>query len=261
MEVAYYVVLALASIVAYALGLWVGRRGKRAAIVGYVLLLTLLLGKAWLNHNPATEFALFPWPDYAFFQSYAVFPLALACLGLATGLLQPGPNRRAVVVLAGFVFLVSLWTERWVVLDPDTSSKSEAMHDHHCLQTTTYSCGPAASVSVLSVVGHRSTEGEMMGLCATPAYGGTSMFRIYRGLRLRLPEDYDVRIVDGDPEALWERGDPAVISVRKIHVVAVRFEGDKAVVLDPASPSPQHLDRAAFEERFGGPAVVVSRRR
>jgi len=259
MEVLYYGTLAVTTATAFLLGRYVGSRGKGAAILGYVVLVALLLGKAVLNHNPAWEFRLFPWPDYVFFQSYGVFPLALACLGLASGLLPRGPNRRAVTILAAFVFLVSLWTERWVVIEPDTSSDATAQENHHCVQTTSYSCGPAACVSLLSCWGIGATEGEMMGLCSTPRYGGTSLFRICRGLRAKLPDSFDVRIVDGDPDRLRALGVPAIISVHKVHVVAAYWTAAGAVVLDPGQGEPEAITMEQFRERFGGPAVVAVR--
>ena len=257
MEMLYYAVLAVLSATAFLLGRWTGRRGRTAAILGYGLLLVLLLAKALLNHNPHWEFALFDGPDYVYFQSYGVFPLALACLGLASGLLPPGPNRRAVAILAGFVFLVSLWSERWIILEPDTSSEATASEAHHCVQSTIYSCGPAACVSLLSCWGVPATEGEMMGLCATPAYDGTSLFRICRGLRLKLPDRFSVRIVDGDPDRLRALGVPAIVSVHKVHVVALEWTEDGAIVLDPAQAEPEPISMQQVRERFGGPAVVA----
>jgi len=259
MELLYYATLVLASPTVFFLGRWVGGRGRRAAVVGYAVLVVLLLGKALLNHHPHWEYRLFPHADYVFFQSYGVFPLALGCLGLACGLLPRGRNRRAVGILAAFVFAVFLWNERWVVLEPDTSSEATALAGHHCPQTTSYSCGPAACVSLLSCWGIRATEGEMMGLCSTPAYGGTSLFRICRGLRLKLPRKFDVRIVDGDPDRLRELGVPAIISVRRVHVVAAYWTDDGAVVLDPGRSEPERVSMREFRKRFGGPAVVALR--
>ena len=256
----YYLLLLVVNAMSFALGLLVGRRGRRTAIAGFVMLLALLLCKAVLNHNPVWEFALFPWPDYIYFQSYLMFPLALGCLGLAAALLPQERNRRAVWVLAGFLFAVSMWTERWIVVEPDTSSAEVATMDRHCIQSTAYSCGPAACVSLLAHWGVAATEGEMMGLCRTPAYGGTSLFRICRGLRLRLGEGYDVRIVDGDLDSLRAGGVPAIVSVHKVHVVTLRFDGDELVVLDPAAVGPERIDLEESRHRYGGPAVIVTAR-
>lgn len=256
----FYFLLAFLSLLFLALGLLVGRGGRRRALAAYVALLVLLLGKAVLNHNPHWEFALFPWPNYIFFQSWLVYPFALVCLGLAAGLLPRGRNRTAVLVLAAFCFAVSLWTERWIVLDP-VDSLVVATPEHHCEQSTTWSCGPAACVSLLSYWGVEATEGEMMRLCKTPRWGGTSLFRICRGLRLKMPRrHFDVRIVDGDPERLRDLGVPAIVSVKKVHVVAVRFDGDRVVVHDPGFPDPREMTFDRYREEYGGTAVVVEQR-
>jgi hypothetical protein len=257
-ETLYYLVTAVLSAAAFAAGLAVGRSGHRRALVAYGVLLALLLFKGALNLRPDWEFALFPWSDYIYFQSYLGFPLGLACLGLAVGLLPRGRNRRAVAVLAAVFFAVSLWTERWILVAPDGSSTQTADGDHHCFQTTSYSCGPAACVSLLSYWGLDATEGEMMRLCRTPPYGGTSLFRICRGLRLKLAGlPFRVGIVHGDPERLRARGVPAIVTVRKVHVVTVQFEDDRVVVHDPAWNRVERLTFDDYRRRYGGHAVVV----
>jgi hypothetical protein len=253
-----YAIAALLSVLAFLAGVLAGRH---RALVGYVVVLALLLSKAVLNHRPDWEFALFAWEGYEYFQGYLVYPLGLACLGIAVGWLKPGRNRRAVAILAAFLFAVSLWNERWVVLEPDTSSPARASVNHHCVQTTVYSCGPAACVSLLSYLDIETTEGEMIGLCRTPAYGGTSLFRIVRGLRRKLPSaSYEVRIVDGDPDSLRALTDLAIVTVHKVHVVAVHFDGEEVDVHDPAKALPERLSFAEYRERFGGSAVAITPR-
>ncbi|MDH3590263.1 MAG: cysteine peptidase family C39 domain-containing protein [Planctomycetota bacterium] len=252
-----YALIAVLGLLAFALSWRLGRRGKRAVLAGYVVLLSVLLFKAVLHQRPDWEFTLFPSPLYVAYQSWVFFPVALACLGLATGLLT-GRNRRAVFALAVFVWLVSLWTERWLVLEPDISSRERADANHHCAQTTWYSCGPAASVSLLSLWGIRATEGEMMGLCRTPPYGGTSLFRIAAGLNRKLAgRPFDVRIVDGDPDALRRRGVPAIVSVKRVHVMTVRFEADRVRLLDPARGGARTIPFKDYQARYGGFAVVL----
>lgn len=256
----YYFLLAFLSLLFFTLGLLIGRGGRKRAIATYLVLLILLLTKAVLNHNPDWEFALFSWPNYIFFQSWLVYPFGLICLGLAIGLLPPGRNRKAVCVMAAFCFVVSLWTERWIVVEPETS-EARATANHHCEQTMSYTCGPAACVSLLSYLGVDVSEGEMMRLCKTPRWGGTSLFRICRGLRLKLPRrEYDVRIVDGDPAGLRGLGTPAIVSVKKLHVVTVRFEKEHVVVHDPALKRPEQMSYEKYSDEYGGTAVIVEPR-
>jgi len=261
LNVAYYLAFALLGVLTFAVFLRLARRGTRAALAGYAFALVLLLLKAGLNHRPDWEFRLFGgWTDYVFLQSYLIFPLGLACLGLAAGLLPPGRNRRAVTILAGFLVLVSLWTERWMFVEPDTHSTARADEEHYCAQTTNFSCGPAACVSLLSQMGVDATEGEMMGLCRTPSYGGTSLFRIARGLQRKLGDGYDVRIVDGDPDFLRQRGGSAILTVNKVHAVALHFDRDRVIVRDPAIGTPKTIPFDTCAARYGGPAVIVDRR-
>ena len=154
------------------------RRGQHAAWAGYAVALALLLFKAALNHNPVWEYQWFGWwPHYVFLQSYLIFPLGLACLGLAAGILPPGRSRRAVTILAGFLVLVSLWTERWMFVEPDTRSEA--------------------------------------------------------------------------------RGGSAILTVNKVHSIAVHFHDDTVTVRDPAVGVPKTISFEKYVERYGVSAVVV----
>ena len=255
----FYVITTGLSLIAFLVGLGIGLKRRRGAVAAYVILLGVLLFKAILNHNPAWEYALFPHRDYIYFQSYLLYPIALTCLGLAIGLLPRGRNRNAVVVLTAFCFVVSLWMERWMLIAPDASSQRRAGGDHHCAQSTPYSCGPAACVSLLSYYGIDTTEGVMMALCRTPPNGGTSLFRIWRGLLLRTDANpRQLRIVDGSPEELRRLGVPAIVSDGRLHVVVARFDEDKVVLHDPARERPRVMSFEQYRRTYDGPAVVIA---
>ena len=243
---------------AFGLGRALARRGRTTVIASGTLLLLVLGFKATLNLRPDWEFALFPYPAWPLVQGWLIYPVALASLGMASVLLPPGRNRRAVTILALFVFAVSLWTERWMATEPDDSSTARAGPDHHCQQTTSWSCGPAACVTLLSRLGIETTEGEMIRLCRTPPHGGTSLFRIAMGLRTRLPEA-KVLVIDGDPDALRVRGGPAIVSVHRVHAIAVAFDGDEVVVHDPARAAAERMPFDRYREQYDGFAVVVGR--
>ncbi len=251
-----YAVVAILGPLFFVLGRMVAQRGRVPALGAYTVLLVAMVGKAVLHHRPDWEHNLFPWPWYVEFQVALFYPLALLCLGLATGFLV-GRNRRAIFVLSLFVWGVGLYTERWLFAEPDGSSTARATADHHCAQSTPYSCGPAATVSLLSLLGRDANEGEMMMLCRTPVGGGTSLFRIAAGLRRKLGGAYAVKIVRGEPAALRRLGVPAVVSVWGVHVITVYFEGDDAVLLDPALPGPKRMPFSEYQKKFAGFAVVA----
>ena len=231
----WYFAAALFSASAFLAGLLLGRR-RRLGVAAWIAVLALLLLKGVLNQRPAWEYALCPWPFYVYLQGYLGYPLGLCCLGIAASMLPRGRKRSAVVVLAAFTFTVSLWTERWMLVAPDDSSTRRADANHHCIQSSRFSCGPAACVTVLSSLGIEATEGEMMRLCRTPPYWGTSLFRVARGLRLKLEGlRYEVRIV-GPDEVLRLRA-PAVMAPSRLHAVALLFTKEGAVLHDPLQPA------------------------
>jgi len=113
-------------------------------------------------------------------------------------------------------------------------------------------------VTILSRLGVDVTEGEMVRLCRTPPHGGTSLFRIAMGLRARLPEA-DVRVIDGDPDTLRARGGSAIVSVHRMHAIAVTFAGDEVILHDPARAAPLRISFEEYRAQYGGFAVVVRR--
>ncbi len=250
----WYLLLALVSAVAFPAGWRLGRR-RAAAVVGWGVALGVLLFKAVLNHRPDWEFALIRWPHYVYLQSWLVFPIGLFCLGLAARLVPLARNARALMVLAVFVWSVSLWTERWFIADPDTSSVQRAGPNHHCIQSTSYTCGPASCVSVLSYLGVAATEGELVGACRTPPQGGTSLYRLWWGLTKLLPANYQAKIVSADE--FCALGTLGVQATWKIHAIGVVFDGPDAIIHDPARTSPRRMSRADYAKEYGGPAVAI----
>jgi Peptidase C39 family len=244
---------------AFAAGLSLCRRCRRAATGFFALAVFTLLAKGILNWRPDWEFALFPFPDYLYVQSWLGYPIGLFTMGLGVGLLPRFPDRRALAVLAAFVFCLSLWSERWMLMPAGHESDRVADPDHHCMQSTGWSCAAAACVTLLSYLEVEATEGEMIELCRTQPASGTSIFRICRGLRLKLPaQEYDIRIVNGDPASLRELGLPAIVTENLAHVVTVSFSGDSVTVHDPAWPVAREMTFEEYQEVYGGYAVVVS---
>jgi hypothetical protein len=82
-----------------------------------------------------------------------------------------------------------------------------------CLQTTPYTCSPAAAATLLRRHGIAASEQEMAGLCLTRH--GTSWQGLYRGLKLKTAGTrWDVQVcrVDAD-QLLRGNAEPMILSV------------------------------------------------
>jgi hypothetical protein len=83
----------------------------------------------------------------------------------------------------------------------------------NCLQTTEYTCSPAAAATVLRAHGIQATEQEMAELCLTRR--GTTWPGLYRGLKLKTAgTKWDVEVLSGEPYE-WDdlEGRPIILSV------------------------------------------------
>ena len=82
-----------------------------------------------------------------------------------------------------------------------------------CLQTTPYTCSPAAAVTLLRKYGIDASEQELAELCLTRH--GTSWQGLYRGLKLKTAGTaWDVQVCQVSAEELLAaRGGPMILSV------------------------------------------------
>ena len=260
-DTAFYLLTVAMSVMSFVLGLRVGRGSSKLALVAFGGMLMLLLFKAYLNHHPALEAALFPWEDYLFFQGYALFPPALFTFGLATSALPQGRNRRACAIFAAMLLCVSLFTERWMLVRHELPASGRVADAHHHLpQSTGYSCAPACCVMLLSYCNVDANEPEMAALCRTLPNYGTTFFNLYRGLRLKLSgAPYRVRIVEESPQQLRARGVPAIMMNGRSHVVCVSFGESEVTLHDPVLDPHRPISFSAFRKEYDGAAVIVER--
>lgn len=246
---AHYSLTTAFSIAVFCLGLWIGRKPKRTALATSCVALALILAKVTLLFRPDWEAALFPWVDYVYFQSYWLYPPIFFFFGLVPPQLPVRWNRCVVYGVTFCLLSCSLWEGRWMVSPPDESSTQRADENHHCHQTTLHTCAPAACVSMLSHWGVSATEGEMARLCLTRE-SGTSMFNIYRGLKLKLRDsEYGVKLMKLDASKLRDLGVPAII-IAEGHSVVVRVVGGEVVVNDPLYGSPLRWDLKTYRHHL-----------
>jgi hypothetical protein len=257
--VGYFTATTLGSLAVLAGSWWLGRRRERSAPWVMAAILLLLVAKAVLHRRPDWEAALFPWPGYAYFQGYWLYPIGIAVLGIGGGRLPVRWNRAVVGGTAVALLLAGVWGARWMVVPIDDSSTRTADARHHCAQSEGYTCAPASCVMLLSLYGIEATEGEMARKCLTGSWG-TSTFDIYRGLLVKL-EDAGLapEVVSADVEELRTLRRPAIVGQGRAHAVVVEFRESAVLVRDPLDTAPSWLDVDRFRERYDGIAVVLDR--
>lgn len=246
------------SIEAALVGALAASRSMKFATALGMPLLGLVLLKLGAARIPAAEARLLPWDWYPFVAAwwYLVPTMFLFGAGLWAARTSP-PRRDLLLVLAGLL-LVRTGVVAWESRDDHARLDGRVNERGVCLQTTGYSCAPAAAASFLHLHGVRASEREMAVLSATRAgLGGTSECGVMRGLRRKLP-GRRVRIVTC---GTGEIPCPALVSLRLNllvnHCVVVEGMTPADVrLIDPASGRTV-MAREAFEREWTGSAIFV----
>ena len=257
-----FLAILIAASIALGAAAWVvAARSKRAGAVGTVVFLALLCGKALLHWKPHWEATLFPWPDYAYLQQFAIYPIVVVFFGLAAARLPVVWNRVVVGAVGVFFLGYGAFENSWISFPEDHGRDVSADAAHHRQQSTHYTCGPAACVSALAHFGVRKTERQMAELCLTRR-GGSRLFNLYRGLQLALPRDrFRVVIVDLTADELREPGRVVVTSNRGGgHAICLVGRGAGVMVHDPLYPAPSTWNPTKLRANYRGPAVLIERR-
>jgi hypothetical protein len=204
------------------------------------------------------EWAVCPWPWWAWLRG-SVWPLlGLLFFGLAAASLPTRWNR-AVVLLVGLGVLGdALRRHAWLAWPEAHGDQRVAGSDHHLQQSSHYTCGPAACAAALSHLGIVASERDLAAACLTRREG-TSLFDLYRGLVLTLgdrPIEVSIEAVDADrivADQMLVVGATAGLG----HAICIAARAGQLVVHDPLRPAPQRVTAAALRELCGGPAIVL----
>ena len=234
------------------------RRSAMAANVLVPLLLALVCGKAVLDAKPAWEWTLFPWPGYAFVQGSVLYGIAVVFFGVAAVRLPLRWNRLVVLALGVAVLGHGLHRHAWLAWPEVHGDGRVPGVDHHLVQSTHYTCGPAACAAALSHLGIVVSERDMAAMCLTRS-SGSRLFDLYRGLVVALDgRAIDVSIEDLPAEALLA-SDLVVVAANSGfgHALCLVTTNGAATVHDPLQPYAQRWDGAEVRREYRGPAIVL----
>ena len=258
--------LTLNAMILLAAGLvgWRSRRFGSGALVGLFLIAGALMGlRTFLHLRPEYEQCLLDLSyDYVYFSAWEA-PVALFMTFALACRLETRWVRR--FTLASLVFLapIFLWNSLVPCLQPHYAMAARFDGDNVCRQSTDYSCGPAAAVTVLKRLGKHISEGEMARLCLLRPDQGVTVLELCRGMNVALRGD-PVRATIKRLEAkeLDTEAAPFLAEIRRPPssehcVVVLEVDRDVLVLADPAYGK-RVCTRDEFLRQWTGLAITLT---
>lgn len=246
-----------------------GRRTRRLNPSGFFAAIataaTLMGLRIFLSAHPEHEQHLLRLSDdYIYFANWEA-PLAVFMTLALAARLKTLHVQRTVVVALIVASPVFLWDSLAPCVQPQYTMSAQFDEDGVCRQSTAYSCGPAAGVTLLRLAGHEITEGEMARLCLLRRDKGVTPLELCRGLNVALrSQGRRATITRLLPEQLDAVRVPFLAEIRRsrspehcLLVLAVR--PDRVLVADPAAgryPFP----RGDFAREWTGLAITLGPR-
>lgn len=231
------------------------RRWAPFLTTGFLLLLG---GRAVLAARADWEWAMFPWPGYAFVHGFVIYALAAPFFGIAAAALPVRWNR-VVVLCCGLVVVGhGVCRNAWLGWPEVHGDARVAAPDHHVRQSTHYTCGPAACAAALSHCGLVVTERELAAACLTRREG-TTLFDLYRGVVHVIgdrPLDVSIEAVTAEQIATEQL---VVVGANSGHGHALCVAGRGALLTwhDPLRHEAQTVSLERLRAEFRPPAIVI----
>ncbi|MFH1370051.1 MAG: cysteine peptidase family C39 domain-containing protein [Planctomycetota bacterium] len=140
-----------------------------------------------------------------------------------------------------------------------TNLKTKITADNICVQTTNYTCGPAAAVTALRLLGFAAQEGEIAILSHTSPVVGTLPWCLYKAIQQRYAaQGIECRLRHFDSISELRGQDVTLVVVKDAflldHCVTVLEVGDKTITIADPSLGRQKMSHKDFENvwRFYG---------
>ena len=244
------------------LGKMAGEAAAAAALLATVALVILV------NHNPARIPVAVLLSPLLYFEFAYFVPTVAFFFGLAAVRVPDLRSAKAVAVLTGVVALYGA-LHAFLAFDARTLPQLRAWPPGGpvCTQSTPWSCGPAACVTLLGAHGIPATEREMGELCLCYPKRGTTVPRFIRGLTLKLAKEGSRLRVRAEDHL--EVSDLDTFPVPALLGIKFTLFVDHAVVLmgrdgagnyllaDPLNGKVVPEDPESFARRFTGEAIAL----
>ena len=230
---------------------------RLGAVLGAAVVTTFILRYLY----PA---AFSPWIGDTYFMQFDPHWGWLGGLLLIASLTAGMPEARRKGPL---IFLVALTC--WSIHDATTymrelahSLRQSPPSSKPYLQSTRWSCAPAAGVALLNELSIDSSELELGRLMRTRRESGTSLLHTQRGLTLKLrPHSLRALLVKDSYDTLVDSRYPALARVRLPsgvpHMIAILEAREKSLTVMDPQLGVLDMPRADFEARSDGNLIVI----
>ncbi|HEO70079.1 MAG TPA: hypothetical protein ENN80_02375, partial [Candidatus Hydrogenedentes bacterium] len=208
------ILLGVAYIAAYALGLWLAHYGRRLLYPVFAACFALIGLSVYFYYVPEAEYALSIYYLYTVIQNWWPPIAAFVLLGIGTLRMTGLWKRIAVAACAwlAFAILVQGITAR-VLFDPSECTGAPDWRGI-CPQTTDFTCGAAAAATLLAHFNIEATEREMAVLCWSNNFKGTNRFHICKALHQKLRHTpYRPRLMLADYQTLVRQNKPCMTTI------------------------------------------------
>jgi len=252
---------ALAAVAAMVVVFRLGRTRPRGARAATAALCAALVARCVLAARADWEWALFPWPSYAFVQGFVLYALGALFFAAAAATLPQRWNRGVVLAIGLGVLAHGLHRHSWIAWPEVHGDDRTAGADHHVRQSTHYTCGPAACAAALSYCGITIREREIAAACLTRRHG-TSLFDLYRGLVVALGDRPFVASIENPTADELVAAPIVAIGGNRGggHALCIANTGTSFVLHDPLAAAPQNVDGAAVRDHLHGPLILIRAR-
>jgi len=264
-SVNWFVGIALFAVLAWLVGVRLGRgpvwTGRLTIGVG----VALMLGWGWLIRHPATAVDWIPVSVLSRIEGVGGVPLFMLILGAAWARSRL-PRQRVVIAWAmmfGAIYFVN--GGMWMLQSTPAAVMGQSVEPQEIRQSQDYSCVPAACATALNLLDVRSTEMQMAELTQTRPGRGATIIRALDGLERRLADE-NLRPVLLEPTyaQLQHLPLPALTPLQfeptRRHMVVISRTTERGVwIMDPMDGY-QYLTYGEFRKVFRDQVIVFHRR-
>ncbi|MEO0474924.1 MAG: cysteine peptidase family C39 domain-containing protein [Planctomycetota bacterium] len=232
---------------------------RRSCVIG--LAFVLLIGWSLLIKHPAIAVQVIPLAALARLEGIGAAPLFLFMIAVGWHLAVLKRQRAVMVVgmLLGAAYFVQggLWMMRPTPSNAFTEQSNRLIVE----QTQDYSCVPAASATVLRMLGLNATEAQMAELTETRAGTGATLLRALNGLQARLKHTgLEAKLLEPDYDTLMRIETPILTPVQyeaaRLHMVTIVEVRPHVVLVADPQVGVEFLSRRQFEQIYRGQIIA-----